>query len=38
VRQSSASKGVNIEAEEAMALETISRRQLVKAQQTECVN
>jgi hypothetical protein len=35
VRQSSASKDVNMEVKEAMALEAITRRQLVKIQQTE---
>jgi hypothetical protein len=35
VRQSSASKGMNTEAEEAMVLEAITRQQLVKIQQTE---
>jgi hypothetical protein len=35
VRQSPASKGVNTEAEEAMALEAVTRRQPVKIQQTE---
>jgi ribosomal protein S2 len=34
-RQSQASKGVNTEAEEAMALEAITRWQPVKIQQTE---
>jgi hypothetical protein len=35
VRQSSASKDVNTEAEEATALEAVTRRQPVKIQQTE---
>jgi hypothetical protein len=35
VRQSPASKDVNAEAEEAMALEAVTRRQPVKIQQTE---
>jgi hypothetical protein len=35
VRQSSASKDVNTEAEEATALEAITRRQPVKIKQTE---
>jgi hypothetical protein len=35
VRESSASKDVNTEAEEATALETGTRRQLVKIQQSE---
>jgi hypothetical protein len=35
VRQSPASKGVNMEAEEAMALEAVTRQQPVKMQQTE---
>jgi hypothetical protein len=35
VRQSPASKDVNMEAEEAMALEAVTRRQPVKIQQTE---
>jgi hypothetical protein len=34
-RQSPASKGVNTEAEKAMALEAVTRRQPVKKQQTE---
>jgi hypothetical protein len=35
VRQSSASKDVNMEAEEATVLEAVTRRQPVKIQQTE---
>jgi hypothetical protein len=35
VRQSPASKDVNMEAEEATALEAVTRRQLVKTLQTE---
>jgi hypothetical protein len=35
VIQSPASKGVNTEAEEATALEAVTRRQPVKTQQTE---
>jgi hypothetical protein len=35
VRQSPASKDVNMGAEEATALEAVTRRQLVKTQQTE---
>jgi hypothetical protein len=35
VRQSPASKDVNMEAEEATALETVTRRQPVKIQQSE---
>jgi hypothetical protein len=35
VRQSPASKDVNTQAEESTALEAITRRQLVKTQQTE---
>jgi hypothetical protein len=35
VRQSPDSKDVNTEAEEAMALEAVTRRRLVKMQQTE---
>jgi hypothetical protein len=35
VRQSSPSKGMNTEAEEATALEAVTRRQPVKIQQTE---
>jgi hypothetical protein len=35
VRQSPASKYVNAEAEEAAALETVTRRQPVRIQQTE---
>jgi hypothetical protein len=35
VGQSPASKDVNTEAGEAMALEAVARRQLVKTQQTE---
>jgi hypothetical protein len=35
MRQSLASKGVNTEAEEATALEAVTRRQPVKIQQTE---
>jgi hypothetical protein len=35
VRQAPVSKDVNMEAEEAMALEAIIRRQPVKLQQTE---
>jgi hypothetical protein len=38
VRQSPASKGVNTEAEEATALEAVTRRQLVKLQQTGVMN
>jgi hypothetical protein len=35
VRESLASKDVNMEAEEATVLETVTRQQLVKMQQTE---
>jgi hypothetical protein len=35
VRQSPASKDVNTEAEEAMAVEAVTRRQPMKIQQTE---
>jgi hypothetical protein len=35
VRESPASKDVNMEVEEAMVLEVITRQQLVKIQQTE---
>jgi hypothetical protein len=35
VRQSPASKDMNTEAEEAMAMEAVTRRRLVKTQQTE---
>jgi hypothetical protein len=35
VRQSPTSKDVNTEAEEAMALEAVTRRRLVKMQQSE---
>jgi hypothetical protein len=35
VRQSPASKDVNTEAEEVTALEAVTRRQLVKIQQTK---
>jgi hypothetical protein len=35
VRQSPVSKGVNTEAEEATALEAVTRRQPVKMQQTK---
>jgi hypothetical protein len=35
VRQSSESKGVNMESEEATALEAVSRQQPVKIQKTE---
>jgi hypothetical protein len=35
MRQSPANKGVNTEAEEATALEAVTRRQPVKTQQTE---
>jgi hypothetical protein len=35
VRQSPASKGVNVEVEEATALKAITRRQMVKTQHTE---
>jgi nitrate reductase NapAB chaperone NapD len=35
VRQSSASKDLNTEAEEATALEGVTRQRLVKTQQTE---
>jgi hypothetical protein len=35
VRESPTNKGVNIEAEEATALEAVTRRQPVKTQQTE---
>jgi hypothetical protein len=34
-RQSSASKGMNAEAEEALPLEAVTRQRLVKTQQTE---
>jgi hypothetical protein len=35
LRQSLDTKDMNMEAEEAMALEAVTRRQLVKIQQTE---
>jgi hypothetical protein len=38
VRQSPSSKGVNTEAEEAMALEAVTRQRLVKTQQTEKIS